>query len=534
MLQGEPPYKEVYNMKLPGTYAAYALIMAVFGQTASGIHVGLMLVNLASIVLMFLIGRRLLDDTTGIVATIIFALMSLSPSVLGLAGHATQFVVLPALGGILLLIKKIQNAQLKPENSKFKELGFFMAGLLFGIALLMKQHGVFFGIFGGMYLGWLKVQSRFRIGISKTRSSKFGEKRENPLITIGSLASYSAGFVIPYALTCLALWWAGVFQNFYFWTVSYAGKYASAIPVENRGLLLKNVLGTVIGPNVVLWLLPWAGLALLWCGGTLLEKVPGKRKRDWPQVTIPAPHFFFTGLLLASLASVSVGFNFREHYFVTLLPIVGLLSGIAVSWGWHLAKCGRSTNLVRTAPGAGMVATALGVAIFALFGIGTAAAVNGDGFDWFATPRRAYWEIYKTSIFAESEKLGEFIKTHTPPKARIAVVGSEPEIYFHADRHSATGYIYTYPLVEMQPYAKKMQEEMIGEIERTRPEYVVYVHDKLSWLGHRGSPTTIFDWWDKYWAANLEVVNTVKIEQMGDQPGTDPDRYLLLLKRKDG
>ena len=33
MLQGIPPYKLAYNMKFPGTYAAYAAIMSVFGQT---------------------------------------------------------------------------------------------------------------------------------------------------------------------------------------------------------------------------------------------------------------------------------------------------------------------------------------------------------------------------------------------------------------------------------------------------------------------------------------------------------------------
>src|SRR5438270_6715693 len=54
MLQGVPPYKEAYNMKLPGTYAAYAVGMAIFGQTPSGVHVTVALVNAASIVLMFL------------------------------------------------------------------------------------------------------------------------------------------------------------------------------------------------------------------------------------------------------------------------------------------------------------------------------------------------------------------------------------------------------------------------------------------------------------------------------------------------
>jgi hypothetical protein len=105
ILHGVPPYQQVYNMKLPGTYAAYAVIMAVLGQTPAGIHLGVMLVNLGSIVLVFLIGRKLLDETTGVVAAAAFAVMSLSPYVLGLAGHATHFVTFFALVGVLVLLR---------------------------------------------------------------------------------------------------------------------------------------------------------------------------------------------------------------------------------------------------------------------------------------------------------------------------------------------------------------------------------------------------------------------------------------------
>jgi hypothetical protein len=41
MLQGIPPYQLAYNMKFPGVYAAYALIMWIFGETSTGIHLGL-------------------------------------------------------------------------------------------------------------------------------------------------------------------------------------------------------------------------------------------------------------------------------------------------------------------------------------------------------------------------------------------------------------------------------------------------------------------------------------------------------------
>jgi 4-amino-4-deoxy-L-arabinose transferase-like glycosyltransferase len=68
ILQGIPPYKLVYNMKYPGTYIAYALIMWIFGQTIHAIYLGLLLVNAAIIALIFLVGRRLVDTMTGITA----------------------------------------------------------------------------------------------------------------------------------------------------------------------------------------------------------------------------------------------------------------------------------------------------------------------------------------------------------------------------------------------------------------------------------------------------------------------------------
>src|SRR5439155_517010 len=103
MLQGIPPYMLAYNMKFPGTYAAYALIMSIFGQTIFGIHLGLLLVNTATSGLIFLLGRRLMNNSTaGIAAATTYLVLSVSPSVLGLAAHATHFVMLPVLGGTLL------------------------------------------------------------------------------------------------------------------------------------------------------------------------------------------------------------------------------------------------------------------------------------------------------------------------------------------------------------------------------------------------------------------------------------------------
>jgi tetratricopeptide (TPR) repeat protein len=88
---------------------------------------------------------------------------------------------------------------------------------------------------------------------------------------------------------------------------------------------------------------------------------------------------------------------------------------------------------------------------------------------------------------------------HSAKDARIAVLGSEPEIPFYADRHSATGHIYMFGLTEPQPYALDMQSEFIHDVETTQPDYVVFVTYRTSWLQFtKVSTLKILDWWSTY------------------------------------
>ena len=128
ILEGIPPYQLAYNVKLPGIYAAYALVMAIFGQTPTGIHLGLLFVNLGAIVLLFFLARRLFDPYAAVIASATYALMSTSTAVLGLRAHATHFVILAALGGFVLLLRGLKSR---------RALTLFWSGLLFGVAVLM-------------------------------------------------------------------------------------------------------------------------------------------------------------------------------------------------------------------------------------------------------------------------------------------------------------------------------------------------------------------------------------------------------------
>ena len=88
---------------------------------------------------------------------------------------------------------------------------------------------------------------------------------------------------------------------------------------------------------------------------------------------------------------------------------------------------------------------------------------------------------------------------------------AEPEIYFYADRHCATGYIYTYGLMEPQRFAGQMQRELMREIEAARPKYLVLVAVRTSWLRRPNSDTEIVKWMHRYAAEDFRLDGLVNI-----------------------
>ena len=143
MLRGIPPYQQVYNMKLPGAYAAYALFLALFGQTARAVHLGLLLVNLGAIVLVFRLGRRFSGDFAGVVAAATYALLSMGRAVMGPFAHSSHLVVLAALAGTDCLFAAFDSRRRRD---------YLASGFLFGLAVVMKQHGASFLLFGAFTL----------------------------------------------------------------------------------------------------------------------------------------------------------------------------------------------------------------------------------------------------------------------------------------------------------------------------------------------------------------------------------------------
>lgn len=465
ILEGVPPYALAYNMKFPGTYYAYAAILALLGHTPSAIHVGLMIVNVVTILLVFAVGRRLLGEFAGSVAAVSFAILSLDRWVFGVFAHATHFVILAAMAGLLLLLRAIDDTRAS---------SFVSAGALLGLSVLMKQHAIFLLPFGAALAYWGEIPDDVRSRMARAKS----------------IAMLAAGTLIPLAAIVLILLWRGVLDRFWFWTFRYASAYVSENPLSVAWSNFVTGFVSVTAATALFWALGAIGLAALWI-------------TKWSR----RARIALTGLFVASFLAICPGFYFREHYFILLLPAVALLVGVAIDG--LKAAFARSTSLnAATFLAVGVLGIAVGVYV-----------TNERDYLFTMGTRELSGTLFGTNPFLEAAEIGKYIKDHTDKNDRIAVLGSEPEIYFYADRKAATGYMYTYALMESQPFAKTMQAEMIKEIEAAHPKYFVYSKIDVSWMASPKSDQGIVHWGNRYLANCYDRVGIADVV-------TDTDRVV--------
>jgi len=466
ILQGEPPYKHAYNIKLPGVDLVYAGFLATFGDDARSIHVGLLLANLATIVVLWRLANKLLEPLAAGAAACGYAFLSTSPSVLGMAAHATHFIALFTVLGIAAAHRAVARESVPAA---------FGAGLAFGTALLMKQPAAVFALLGlGMLVAPWARAARHSAPAAGHRLSR-----------VAALAAYATGVVIPYA--GIVLWVAshGVLGLFWEWTVVRARTWGGGIPLTDVFPIFWFGASSAIGPTWPTWAVAAVGLGAM---------VGARRFPAETRSTVLA------WLAVAFLATAA-GFFFRNHYFIMMLPAVSLCFGA----GAQVLAIGIE-RLVgpRAAP------AAYSLVAVVLLAVGSQAWLLWP-FYFRLTPVEACRAIYGGNPFVESPAVGEYLRTHTRPDERIAVLGSEAQIYFYARRPAATGHLFVYPMMTPGPNGDRSQQEMIEEICDSKPAYIVYVIVSTSWLKQPESSTRLLRWAWEYTDAFYSIDGVIDI-----------------------
>jgi len=485
LLQGIPPYQMLYHMKLPGIYAAYAGVIAVFGSTHSAIHIGLIFLNVFSIILLFLIGRLAFGKFAGLTAASVFAVLSVGQPVQGIFANAEHFVIFPMLAGVVLVLLEQKRECLWLSAA---------AGIMFGIGFIIKQHGFLFIVWGLVFLlfhSFLTKPVKWRRLIYK-------------------IIFYSTGAILPYLVTCLLFLMAGVFDKFWFWTFEYPRSYVDQVPLALGLQKLKMTGLEIVGASPLIWIGVAAGLA----AGLFFVK-------NWHR------SLFVLSFTVFSFLAVCPGLFFRPHYFVFFLPAAALVFAFAMDTLFKLM-----TGFYNRLAQYGLVITLILICIFS-------ALYNQRHFLFQMTPAQATRDTYGPNPFNESLKIAEFIKENSKEGDQIAILGSEPQIFFYSGHRSASGYIYMYPLMENHDFALQMQKEFIQEVEKNEPKFMIFVRIPISWFQEEDSQKLIFDWFVKY-KKNYQRVGMIEIFKESSQyswspniiwPPTSPF-WIEVLKRK--
>jgi hypothetical protein len=446
ILQGVPPYQEVFNMKLPGIYAAYAFFMAIFGESYQGVHLALLVLNAITIVLVYFLAKQiLLNQACALISAASFAVLSLGQRVEGIYANSEHFVIVFATGGLLLMLRGLVTERL---------VKLFLAGLLLGLGFLMKQHGIAFIALALVYIAYDSL-------------------RRSPILwreLILQSLSLIGGVLTVVMTLCIIMLWDGVFSSFWFWTVDYASAYISQTSAD---MIWPNFIFSfkrIVSSAPLLWVLVGLGFFALFT-----KRLSNRNK------------VFLWMYALFSVLSICPGFYFRPHYFVLLLPWAALFLSVAiyVFMGWLSRLSSKTVQNI--------------VLIFLMFICLFQSIYKQRDYLFQMNGFQISRSTYSLHPFHESLEIAEFIKKHTDPDDRIAIFGSEPQIFFYSQRRSASSYIYMYPLMEKHDFALTMQRDYIKDIESANPKYLVYVNVPPSWFnGVEVSYPEFFQWLNGY------------------------------------
>jgi hypothetical protein len=425
--------------------------MAIFGQTAWGIRIGLLVVHLSTVLLLFMWSRRVVGTLAAGIGASAFALLALDRWSMGVFAHATHFVLLPVVGALALMQDTTRAWRL------------VAAGLLLGLAVIMKQQAITFAAFG------------IALAIGSTDTSRL---RRGALVAAGIAASLT--------LLLVVLAFEGVIGRFWFWTFQYAAEYVSQIPASLATTVFGMAWGYITQATAGLWYLGLAGLAAIF----LFRWTAGSR-------------VLLAGWFVAAALAILPGFFFRAHYFIVIMPVVGLLAGVAIA---------SFDRAIARVAGAVLARVAALVIFVAIAGI----QIQRDSHFLFRmTAPDVMRAVYPGNPFVEAPEIAAYLKAHTAPTDRIAVLGSEPEILFYADRPSATGYIYMYALTERQQFVGGMQEELMSDLRSAQPTYVVHVDAAASWVATLQPDNRMVAWANTFTAVCYDRVGIVDVNPDG-------------------
>jgi 4-amino-4-deoxy-L-arabinose transferase-like glycosyltransferase len=383
MLEGGLPYLDAIERKPPLLFWTYQAILSL-GERYQWyiLHTAAVVWTLLSMLGLFLTGKTLFNQNTGLVAALLYSIYQSWALWRNLAFNGELMMNLPIIWGAWLI--------LRPQKRPFSG-GLFLGGAFFCAAFLMKQPAAIAAVPFGIYL---LLPARYQ-------AKGFGFKT-----AFLQAAFYSLGFFSLLAAVAWMLKSQGILEEAIYWTIG-----DHDVP---HGLF-----------DSVFWI-RGSKMALAFSGACLLLVIGSWMAiRDYRQQKLglwtgkQAEFIALMLLLLVSLIGTAASGRFYPHYFIQMVPVLcilaspvlaGIWSGIFQFKAWWLQ------------PRFSKIWLSLTVLTFFV------AHTSG---------------LYRDRSNSE---IGTYLQQQAEPGERIFVWGQSPSVYLDARCRPASRYIATFPL----------------------------------------------------------------------------------------
>jgi hypothetical protein len=412
-ISGDIPYKDVWDHKPPLIYFVDALGLMLTPDSLWGVW----LLQFIFIFLTFLLVYKLLDKQFGALAALA-GVITLTSGLLTILekGNVTEeyALVFQALCFWLFINAHKDNFPIRSS---------FWIGLCGGLAFNFKQTTI------GVWIAYALVLFGIRI-----------LQRKSPLWDLSSLF---AGWLIPSILVVIYFASQNALPDFweqaYLYNFVYIGKHEGIrrlIPVFVKGFLyLRN--GGVLYLSMLGWL---AGLIFAWN-----NRKDALKKPD-PLVLLALVNLPIE-IILITISGRSI-----LHYYLTLLPVMAILTGILVYTAPLLI--GKTAWGSRHFQGEWITAITLAAIMLSQFG-----------------QVKSYPIYVRTLAMNEYAPVIDYVAKNTNRNDRVLIIGAESVVNFLARREAPTRYVYQYPLALLG--RRPMFEEYFNQILENKPALIV-------------------------------------------------------------
>lgn len=421
-LDGGRPYFDFYEMKPPGLFYSYALLVALFGFSGAGAHLALLFVTLSNTAFTYLIARQLGGRNLATLAAFAFTFFSLNPGASGLYLEAEHIALLWGLPGVWLAL------QYPDKINKYALLG---SGVLLSLSVLTKQTAAVYILAVIVY--WLM---RWYEG--------------NTRISFKPLLWWALGGITPVLIAVLGISMAGTLNEAWFWMSEYPQKYASATKDDRISLYFQTSWKLVSMGYEGYFIIAALGLIALW----------------WSRLSL-AHRVFLTCWTVLSALTIVPGLRFYGHYYLMTFPAICMAgAGLFYTIGSLINKSNRMP----------VALTALGLAWGAHHFI-----INSNLY--LDPPLWLISRIYSPgNPFPEHQILSKELEKVIQPNDTVAVLGSDPQYFIYLGKTSPIRHIYMPFLTRNHEKTAEWQEETIQRLKETQPKYVIFNSYPYAWM----------------------------------------------------